>query len=78
MALYVSSSFRIQSCETHVSPLTPVPPQVEQDANVESKYGDQWDLFEERLVEFNCVVQVCSYNLLKRTSHQEEESRSQK
>lgn len=51
MAPDVSSSFWIGPCETHVSPLAPVPPQVEQDEQIESKDGDQWDLWLKRHIE---------------------------
>lgn len=58
MALDISSSFWIRSCETHVSPLTSVPPQVEQDEQVESKDGDQGDLSLKGLVELLYLMQI--------------------
>lgn len=51
MALDVSSSFWIRPCETHVSPLASVPPQVEQDEQIEREDGDQWDLCSEKHIE---------------------------
>lgn len=64
MALDISSSFWIQPCETHVSPLTSIPPEVKQDEEIESKDGDQWDLHLERHVERLCLMQISKYNWL--------------
>lgn len=64
MALDISSSFWIQPYETHVSPLTSIPPQVKQNEEIESKDGDQWDLHLERHVERLCLMQISKYNRL--------------
>lgn len=59
MALNISPSFRVRPREPHVPPLLPVPPQVEQDADVERVDGDQRNLFWKKI----CRVLLCDENM---------------
>lgn len=49
----ISSFSRVQLCKTHVPPLTSIPLQVEQDEQIESKDGDQWELQSERHIDIS-------------------------
>lgn len=77
MALDIASSFGIWPREAHVSSLTPVPSQKEQDEQIESKDGDQWHLLLERPVEpvFNANRQMQRVEYI--FSHQKENACSQ-
>lgn len=54
MALDISSSLWIWSCEAHVSPLNPIPLQIKQNQEIQSKDGTKWHLHR-RGIQYDCV-----------------------